>query len=190
MTTSTSLPKNSSWLRTLYLTRAAFSIVWVALAFTVGRTSPGAASVLLVLYPAWDALANAVDARQSGGMAANTTQMINVLVSAVTTIAMVIAVGRGMPAVFVVFGAWAVLSGLLQLGTAVRRWRHFGAQWAMALSGAQSALAGGFFVKQAGEPAPMIGDLAGYAGVGAVYFLISGAVLLYRERAARRRLAA
>jgi uncharacterized membrane protein HdeD (DUF308 family) len=90
-----------------------------------------------------------------------------------------------MPAVFVVFGAWAVLSGLLQLGTAVRRWKRFGAQWAMALSGAQSALAGTFFVKQAGEPAPMLQNLAGYAAVGALYFLISGLVLLYRERRTR-----
>ena len=182
MTSAISLAATSTWLRTLYLTRAAFSIVWVALAFTVALKSPVVASVLLVVYPAWDALANAVDARQSGGMSANTMQMINVLVSAATTVAMVVAVGQGMPAVFVVFGAWAVLSGLLQLGTAVRRWKHHGAQWAMVLSGAQSALAGSFFVKQAGEPGPMLQNLAGYAAVGAVYFLISGAVLLYRER--------
>jgi len=185
MTTATSLSASTTWLRTLYLTRAAFSIVWVVLAFTVARTSPVLASVLLVVYPAWDALANAADARQSGGMSANPTQMINVLVSAATTVAMVVAVGQGMPAVFVVFGAWAVLSGLLQLGTAVRRWKRFGAQWAMALSGAQSALAGTFFVMQAGEPAAMLQNLAGYAAVGAVYFLISGAVLLYRERRTR-----
>jgi uncharacterized membrane protein HdeD (DUF308 family) len=185
MITPTRAPANARWLRTLYFTRAAFSIAWVALAFTVARTSPVVAGVLLVAYPAWDALANAVDARQSGGMSVNPTQMINVLVSVATTVAMAVAVGRGMPAVFVVFGAWAVLSGVLQLATAVRRWKHFGAQWAMALSGAQSALAGTFFVKQASGPAPMLQDLAGYAAVGAVYFLISGAVLLYRERASR-----
>ena len=46
----------------------------------------------------------------------------------------------------IIFGAWAILSGLLQLGTAVRRWKRFGAQWAMVLSGGQSALAGGFFI--------------------------------------------
>lgn len=180
------VPSNPNWLRTLYLTRAAFSIAWVVLAFAVAPASPFVASVLLVVYPAWDALANAVDARQSGGMAANPTQMINVLVSAVTTAAMAVAVGRGMGAVFVVFGAWAVLSGLLQLGTAVRRWRHHGAQWAMVLSGAQSALAGGFFVTQASGPAPRLQDLAGYAAVGALYFLISGSVLFYRERRAAR----
>ncbi len=61
----------NNWLRTLYFTRAAFSLVWVALAFTIAKTSPAIGSVLLVLYPAWDALMNAVDAKQSGGLAAN-----------------------------------------------------------------------------------------------------------------------
>jgi uncharacterized membrane protein HdeD (DUF308 family) len=176
---------SSTWLRTLYFSRAGFSLIWVALAFTVGSASPLIGSVLIVLYPAWDALANAIDAQQSGGAARNPPQTINAVVSAITTVAMAVAVGRGMPAVFVVFGAWAVLSGLLQLGTAVRRWKLSGAQWAMALSGTQSALAGVFFVKQASGPAPMLQNLAGYAAVGALYFLISASVLLYRERAAR-----
>jgi len=173
-----------TWLRTLYATRAAFSILWVLLAFTVGLASWPIAAVLLVIYPAWDALANAVDARRSGGLMhkANATQLVNVVVSALTTAAMVIAVGRGMPAVFIVWGTWAVLSGLLQLGTALRRWKHAGAQWAMVLSGAQSALAGAFFVTQASGPHPMLQDLAGYAAVGAVYFLISAGVLFWRAR--------
>jgi uncharacterized membrane protein HdeD (DUF308 family) len=173
----------STWLRTLYFTRAAFSLIWVALAFTVAKASAPISGALLVLYPAWDALANAADAKRSGGIAANALQTINAAVSAVTAAAMTIAVGRGMSAVFVVFGAWAVLSGLLQLGTAVRRWKLFGAQWAMALSGTQSALAGAFFVKQASGPAPVLQNLAGYAAIGALYFVISASVLLYRERA-------
>lgn len=185
MTTATPLPASFTWLRTLYLTRAAFSIAWVVLAFTAAPASPVLAAVLLVAYPAWDALANALDARQSGGLPASPTQAINVLVSAATTVAMAVAVQQGMPAVFVVFGVWAVLAGLLQLGTAVRRWKQHGAQWAMALSGAQSALAGGFFVRQASGPAPMLQNLAGYAAVGALYFLISGFVLLWRERRMR-----
>jgi uncharacterized membrane protein HdeD (DUF308 family) len=73
-----------------------------------------------------------------------------------------------------VFGAWAILSGLLQLGTAVRRWKQFGAQWAMVLSGAQSALAGAFFIVQASAPMPpAVVKVAGYAAVGAFYFLVS-----------------
>jgi uncharacterized membrane protein HdeD (DUF308 family) len=84
-----------------------------------------------------------------------------------------------------VFGAWAILSGLLQLGTALRRWKSHGAQWAMILSGAQSALAGAFFISQAQLPAqPSIATVAGYAGFGAFYFLVSALSLSF---AARRR---
>jgi uncharacterized membrane protein HdeD (DUF308 family) len=73
-----------------------------------------------------------------------------------------------------VFGVWAILSGLLQLGSAVRRWKSYGAQWAMILSGGQSALAGMFFIVQARMPMPpSITNVAGYAAVGALYFLVS-----------------
>jgi len=45
----------------------------------------------------------------------------------------------------------------------------------MVLSGAQSALAGGLFIAQSrGATPPSIANIAGYAGVGALYFLISG----------------
>jgi uncharacterized membrane protein HdeD (DUF308 family) len=76
--------------------------------------------------------------------------------------------------VLAVFGAWAILAGLLQLGAALQRWKTTGAQWAMILSGAQSALAGAFFIFQAGQAAmPSIASVTGYAGFGAFYFLVS-----------------
>jgi hypothetical protein len=71
----------------------------------------------------------------------------------------------------------------------VRRWKSYGAQWAMVLSGGQSALAGGFFIVQATMPAvPSIANVAGYAGVGALYFLVSAVWLTVSEwrRRARR----
>jgi len=84
-----------------------------------------------------------------------------------------------MGAVVLVFGVWAALSGLLQLATAVRRWKSFGAQWAMILSGAQSALAGVLFVHRAGEPdISALTTVAPYAAVGAFYFLVSGIWLI------------
>jgi hypothetical protein len=175
------------WLTLYYFVRAGFSAAWVLAALLIGRHSPGVAAVLLVCYPAWDALANLVDAGRSGGLAANRTQAINAAVSLVTALA-VLLVLADMNRVLGVFGAWAILSGLLQLGTALRRWPRFGAQWAMVLSGAQSALAGGFFIAQARLPAaPSIANIAGYAGVGAVYFLISA--LWLSVRALRRRTA-
>jgi uncharacterized membrane protein HdeD (DUF308 family) len=175
------------WLKQSYFLRAAFSVAWVVAAFAVGSKSPAIAGALLVLYPAWDAAANLVDAMRSGGLARNRTQALNVLVSLVTTVAVIVALQASMNWVLGVFGAWAILSGLLQLGTAIRRWKSFGAQWAMVLSGGQSALAGGFFIAQALTPAvPSIANVAGYAGVGALYFLVSAVWLTvsdWRRRA-------
>jgi uncharacterized membrane protein HdeD (DUF308 family) len=162
------------WLTHYYFIRAIVSAVWVGLAFVVGQRSAVGAALLLVVYPAWDALANYVDFSRSGGTADNRTQLINVVISAVTTAAVVVALKIDPGWVLRVFGVWAILSGLLQLATALRRWKQFGAQWAMVLSGAQSALAGGFFFTLA--PATLlvaIGRVGGYAGVGAIYFLIS-----------------
>lgn len=170
-----SLPfASSDWLRTYYFTRAAVSIVWITLAFIVGRGNPAIAAVLLVAYPAWDALANYLDAKNTGGLRANPTQALNLVVSAVVAVAVAFALGVSMNAVLVVFGVWAILSGLFQLATAVRRWKSAGAQWVMILSGAQSALAGGFFILMAVAPTPVdITPIAGYAGFGAFYFLLS-----------------
>jgi len=162
------------WLKQYYFIRAAFSIAWVVAAFAVGPSSPAIAGALLVLYPAWDAAANVVDGLRSGGLDQNRTQALNVVVSLATMIAVLVALQTSMNWVLGVFGAWAILSGLLQLATAIRRWKSFGAQWAMVLSGGQSALAGGFFVFQATTPmSPTITTVAGYAAVGAIYFLVS-----------------
>jgi hypothetical protein len=174
--------RQQQWLRLYYYMRAAFSVLWVVAAFTLGQHAPVLAAILLVAYPAWDALANYVDASRSGGLRDNRTQAINVVVSIATAVAVLLALQESMNWVLGVFGAWAILSGLLQLGTAINRWKRFGAQWAMVLSGAQSALAGMFFIAQAGQPdTPSISNVAGYAGVGALYFLISAIWLSVSE---------
>ncbi|MBE7204151.1 MAG: DUF308 domain-containing protein [Parafilimonas terrae] len=163
----------SRWLSSYYFLRAGVSVGWVAAAFTIGKAMPPAVAVLLVAYPAWDAAANVIDARRSGGLAANPSQALNAAASTVVAVAVAVALGSGMHAVLAVFGVWAILSGLLQLATGVRRWQA-GAQWAMVLSGAQSALAGGhFIVKANGAVTPAITDIAPYAAFGTVYFLVS-----------------
>lgn len=170
------------WLRSYYVVRAAFSIIWTTAAFTAGQHSAAVAAVLLVAYPAWDAAANTVDAIRSGGLSRNRTQAINLAVSVFATVAVVVALRMGMNWVLGVFGAWAVLSGLLQLATAVRRWKSFGAQWAMILSGGQSAVAGAFFMVQAKAATPSaIGTAAGYAAMGAFYFLVSAVWLTVKR---------
>jgi uncharacterized membrane protein HdeD (DUF308 family) len=174
---------NESWLKQYYFIRAAVSIVWVFMAFkSVGSES--FAGFLLIAYPLWDALANLIDGIRSGGFGRNRTQLFNFVVSLSVAAAICIAL-PDMNHVLGVFGVWAILSGLLQLGTALRRRKMLGAQWAMILSGAQSALAGAVFIFQAQTPTvPSIATVAGYAGFGAFYFLVSAIILSFR--AARR----
>ena len=138
-----------------------------------------------MIYPAWNAFANLVDARANGGLKANPSQALNAIVSMMATLAVIVAVCNSTYAVLAVFGVWAIFSGLLQLNTGVRRWRDYGAQWAMILSGGQSALAGGFMISRSlGIVEPTILDIAPYAGFGAFYFLLSAiwlVVAAYRK---------
>ena len=171
------------WLTAYYFTRATFSAAWVASALVLGQQSLLFGAVLLLLYPLWDAAANYLDATRNGGLARNRSQAINLIASLVTALAVLAALQLGLGAVLTVFGAWAILSGLLQLATAVRRWTSAGAQWAMILSGAQSALAGGFFILQAQQGLPaVLPVIAGYAAFGAIYFLVSALSLLIGRR--------
>lgn len=164
-----------NWLQRYYFVRAGVGALWTVAAFTIGPQSAAIAAILLVVYPAWDAAANYVDAAHSGGLALNRTQAINLVVSLVTTVAVAAALVVDVHWVLVVFGVWASLAGVLQLATAVRRWKAQGAQWAMILSGGQSAVVGALFVWQAQSPeSSAIGTAAGYAAMGAFYFLVSG----------------
>lgn len=172
--TSLGASANEQWLKQYYFARAAFSVLWVTAALTIGQQSFAVAAALLIAYPAWDAAANVVDAARSGGLAVNRSQAINVTASSIMTIAVIIALTMNMNWVLGAFGLWAIFSGLLQLGTALRRWKTSGGQWAMVLSGGQSAVAGALFIFQAQMPEePSISAVAGYAGVGAFYFLVS-----------------
>jgi len=170
-----------NWLKTYYYLRFAVSAIWVAFAFTVAKAMPPLAAVMLVAYPAWDALANYLDASRSGGLTRNKSQMLNLVVSLVTAVAVAATLPHGMHPVLQIFGVWAVLSGLFQLLTGVRRWKSYGAQWAMILSGAQSGLAGAHMLSKAAGAAPVsIADIAPYAAFGAFYFLISAVSLTVR----------
>jgi len=189
-------PADPRWIKRYYATRAIVSGVWVGLAFLVGHRVPGLAIGLAAIYPAWDGIANGYDAAHNGGLRASPTQAINMGVSALVTISVIIAATRDFNAIVLVIGVWAILAGLLQLATAIRRWRGAGAQWPMILSGAQSAVAGRFFVHRALDPSLKLGiaDIAPYAALGAIYFAISALILILKQarraRAAARSLSA
>lgn len=187
-TSPTSAPSagaQTDWLRTYYFIRAGVSIGWILLAVTVGVSMPLVGAVLLVAYPAWDAVANLIDAGRTGGLRANRSQALNFVVSAATAIAVLAALVTQAVPVLAVFGVWAVLSGAFQLVTGLRRWKA-GGQWAMVLSGAQSVLAGVFFVVQSGAALGLAAaTVAPYAGFGAFYFLVSAIWLTVKARRSR-----
>ena len=167
-------PIASGWLKRYYFTRFAFSAAWVVIAFSVAPSVPVLAAIMLVGYPARDAIANFFDAQRSGSLGQNKSQLFNIIVSIITTIAVVVALGSSLNSVLVVFGIWAGFSGILQLATAVGRWKSVGAQWVMILSGAQSVIAGVAMIAMAYGPAPVgIVSVAPYAAFGAFYFALS-----------------
>ncbi|GAA4922942.1 hypothetical protein EV188_104619 [Actinomycetospora succinea] len=169
MTTATAPAPAAPTLRPLYLARFVFALVWAVLLF-LGASSVGVlTAALLVLYPVVDAAAAVVDARTSRADAAPLA--VNVAISALAAVGLALAVGSGVPAVLRVWGAWAVVAGVVQLVVAVRR-RRVGGQGAMVLSGGLSVLAGAAFVAMASGPGPSLAAVAGYALLGGVFFLV------------------
>jgi uncharacterized membrane protein HdeD (DUF308 family) len=160
-------------LRTLYFVRAAFSIVWVSLIFLFAKSSPALTAALLLLYPAWDVVATLGDIRANRGSGSLLPQYVNIGVGSLATLAVGLALRSGLPAVLVVYGVWAGLTGLIQLLLGLRRRRQLGGQWPMMLSGGQSVLAGTSFIVMAHAPRMGIANLAGYSAFGAFYFLLA-----------------
>jgi uncharacterized membrane protein HdeD (DUF308 family) len=172
-----------NFLQRFYFLRAGVAFGWVALVVLLSQLQAPAllTGVLLVLYPAWDAAANILDARRSGGLHANPGQRLNALISVATAVILAIAlVLRGNAGGVLVFGLWALLSGLLQLYVGIRR-RQLGGQVFMMISGGQSALAGVIMTIQAFGKAPTIAQLAPYAAFGGLYFLLAGLRLAFRR---------
>lgn len=186
MTTSAStLPAApATGLGRLYAARAAFAIVWAAIVLAVAPTEISVpVGILLVLYPVYDLVGIATDARLGGGLAGRPDLVLNLAVSGAAAIALVVATTSGVPAVLRVWGAWAVVSGLAQLSVAVRR-RAVGGQLPLILSGAISVLAGGGFVAMAGGDDPSVSGVGGYALLGGLFFLASSILLRRRNRKA------
>lgn len=159
-------------LRRLYLVRFGFAVVWAVLLAAVGSSLGAATVVLLVLYPVFDVAAAAVDFRSTKTSRPAAGLVVNMVLSLLTAVGLGVAAGSGVPAVLRVWGAWAILAGLVQLAVAIARYR-LGGQWAMILSGGISVLAGAGFVVLAGGPDPRLTSLAGYATLGGIFFLVS-----------------
>jgi len=171
--TSDAAVETARSLRNLYFSRTAFSLIWVLFVLTFAKTTPMLATVLFIIYPAWDVIATFFDMRANPSSSNKTPQYVNVAIGILTTIGVAVALQKGIPRALIVFGAWAIITGLIQLILGLRRRKKLGGQWPMIISGGQSMLAGGSFIAMANEPNQGITTLAGYAAFGAFYFLLS-----------------
>ena len=97
---------------------------------------------------------------------------MNIAVSLLAAVGLAVAGASGVPGVLRVWGAWAIVSGLVQLIVGVSR-RTMGGQWPMILSGGISVLAGWSFIAGASAANPSLTNVAGYAVLGGIFFLIS-----------------
>ena len=166
------LSTTASALRRLYFVRAAFAIVWAVLAIATAKEIGPLTVVLFVLYPLFDVGAAVYDLRSSRSTGSPNLLYVNIAVSLITAIAIGAACASGIPAVLRVWGAWAILAGLVQLVVGLTR-RKMGGQWPMIISGGISVLAGGSFIASAAADNPMLSNAAGYAIPGAIFFLIA-----------------
>ncbi|MET9231022.1 hypothetical protein [Lentzea sp. NPDC003310] len=157
-------------LRTLYLVRFGFAVVWAVLLFLTATEIGAVSGTLLVLYPLFDVAAIVVDSRTA--KTGKVALYANIAVSTLAAAGLAFAVTSGIPAVLRVWGVWAVVSGVAQLVVALVR-RSYGGQWPMILSGGISTLAGTSFFLQAGGADANLRNLAGYAAIGGVFFLVS-----------------
>ena len=163
-------------LRRVAQVRAAAALVWaVALVTALGgdpdaaASVPTAAALLLVAYPLIDALSSAVEARRTRSRLA----IVNGLISLSASIALAVATASAdAGATLAVFGVWAVVSGAVLLGTALRRRRLGGRELPMIVSGGLSTLAGLSFVAGSTQDVAHLTMLAGYATLGAVLYLV------------------
>ena len=162
------------------LVRALFALVWaaalvVAVGDDVTSTSsdvPTAAAALLASYPVIDVLASIVGARGTGS--AGRALRINAAISTLAVAAIAAtASASDVGAVLVAFGAWAAVSGAIQLALALRRHRAQGRQLPLIVSGGLSTIAGIAFIAGSGMDHAHLAMVAGYMALGALLFLLS-----------------
>ena len=167
-------------LRNLYFTRTAVQLLWACIVIATAASDPALAAGLLILYPLWDVACTVYDLRSSTQSGSPTAQYLNLALGSLATIGIALTAFKSPQQAVVIFGAWAFAAGLAQLAVGISRRKQLGGQWAMILSGLQSAAAGVVFILGGLHDKTHIKDLGGYAIFGGVYFLIAG-FLMHRK---------
>jgi uncharacterized membrane protein HdeD (DUF308 family) len=165
--------------RRIAIVRAVLALVWAAaLVIAVGDEVPStssdvpiAAAALLASYPAIDVVASIAGAL--GTDASARVLRINAAISALAVAAIgAAAFGSDAGATLAAFGAWAAVSGAIQLGVAVHLRRTGGRQLPMIVSGGLSTIAGISFVASSGMDDAHLAAVGGYMSLGALLYLL------------------
>lgn len=164
-------------LRNLYFVRTAFALIW-ALGLLSLMSLPAFVPFLLILYPAFDAGSSLYDAYIHRASKNTLAQKTNGVVSLLTVLAVLVVISMGVPAILRVFGVWAILTGGIEVVTAIRRWKELRGQATLVFGGVVSIIAGSFFIASAGQPTFGLSSLAGYALMGSWQFLFSALRLI------------
>ena len=167
-------------LRNLYFTRTTVQLLWAGVVIATAASSPALAAGLLILYPLWDVACTVYDLRSSTRSGPPTAQYVNVILGSLAAIGISVTAFKSPQQAVVTFGVWAFAAGLAQLAVGNSRRKQLGGQWAMILSGIQSAAAGAAFILGGLHDKTHIKDLGGYAIFGGIYFLIAG-FLMHRK---------
>jgi uncharacterized membrane protein HdeD (DUF308 family) len=170
-----SLPAHS--LRNLYFTRTVVQLLWAGIVLATAATNSALAAVLLILYPIWDVACTVYDLKSFTRSGPSAPQYVNIALGTLAAIGIAITAFKSPQQAVVTFGAWAFAAGLAQLAIGISRRKQLGGQWAMILSGLQSAAAGVAFILGGLHDKTHIKDLGGYAIFGGVYFLIAGLLM-------------
>jgi uncharacterized membrane protein HdeD (DUF308 family) len=166
--------------RRIAVVRAAVALVWAAALFlAVGDRIPTTASdvtttaaLLLSVYPLIDVVSSLAEAGVRTGRAADLLR-VNAAIGVAAAVGLAAASFAGdAGTTLAVFGAWAVVSGAMQLGLALRRRRAGDRHWQMIVSGGLSAIVGVSFVAASSKHAAHLSGVAGYAAFGAVLYLV------------------
>jgi uncharacterized membrane protein HdeD (DUF308 family) len=157
--------------------RALLALIWAAAVVlavgddvpTTDTDLPTTAALLVASYPLIDVVASLL----GSAFADARVLRINAAVSALAVVGIAIAAfGSDAGATLIAFGAWAAVSGAIQLGIAIHRRRAEGHQLPMIVSGGVSTIAGLSFIAAAGDDKAHLATLAGYMAVGALLYLL------------------
>lgn len=168
----------------LYLSRGVLALAW-AVAFAAAHESLDALAVgLLVVYPLIDAVSSLIDYKATDSGPERRVTAFNAALSTLAAVAAgTAAITGGVAATLATFGAWAVLSGAVQVAVGLyRRGPELGKQWPMLIAGGLSFLVGLFYIGQSLGDAPALDVLSVYATGGGVFFIAQAGLLAWKGR--------